>query len=226
MNTYKELLNFINEFNKNNDVEFEIDSIRIEFSKQHKLNELKQLGNWKRLLKNSNILYKLKNRLAVDEVTSAYQLEKQNIYFYNKKDETKKYRKAEMVIFGMKQYHKEPPPHSLVEKIVNMLTFKTSKVNSNIDVCFDMKIKPKINNLKAFFELKQYRSKSGKLTDTFYINSTYDNMIEKITIYNKALKNNLDGTLWRIEAKVLTPNIKCLQLPLSEFKNVISIAKG
>jgi len=195
-------------------------------SKQHKLNDIKLLGNWNKLKKNSNILYKLKNRLAVDAVTSAYQLDKQNVYFYNKKDETKKYRKSEMVIFGMKQYHKEPPLHSRVEKIVNMLTFKTSKVNSNIDVCFDMNMKPKIDNLKTFFELKQYRSKSGKLTDTFYINSTYDSMIEKITIYNKALKNNLDGVLWRIEAKILIPNIKCLQLPLSEFKNIVSIAKG
>jgi hypothetical protein len=33
-------------------------------------------------------------------------------------------------------------------------------------------------------------------------------MIEKVTIYNKAFKNRLDGILWRIEATISIPNIK------------------
>ena len=37
-----------------------IDSIRVEFSKQHKKKELDELGEWKKLKKNSNILFKLK----------------------------------------------------------------------------------------------------------------------------------------------------------------------
>ena len=52
MNTLQELENFINEFNINNNEDFAIDSIRIDFSKQHKKENLEQLGNWKKINKN------------------------------------------------------------------------------------------------------------------------------------------------------------------------------
>ena len=43
MNTLQELENFIDEFNTNNDEDFAIDTIRIDFSKQHKKENLEQL---------------------------------------------------------------------------------------------------------------------------------------------------------------------------------------
>ena len=80
MNTLQELENFINEFNLNNDEDFAIDTIRIDFSKQHKKENLEQLGNWKKINKNDKkIMNKLKKGLTDDEVTSAYQLENLNI---------------------------------------------------------------------------------------------------------------------------------------------------
>lgn len=51
-------------------------------------------------------------------------------------------------------------------------------------------------------------------------------MIDKVTIYNKALKNSLDGILWRLEATISIPNIKELALPLYEFKQIIDLARG
>ena len=73
MNTLQELENFINEFNLNNDEDFAIDTIRIDFSKQHKKQNLELLGKWKKINKNDKkILDKLKRRLTADEVTSAY----------------------------------------------------------------------------------------------------------------------------------------------------------
>lgn len=225
MNTLKELEEYIQTFNQDNDIELAIDSIRIEFNKQHKLEKIKEVGNWNRLKKNSNILNKLKNRLAIDEVTSAYQLESHNIYFYNSNKDKPKYRIAELVIFGMKQYHKDPPPQQIVETLVNMLTYKNSKIKCNIDVCFDSIAKPSIENLKAFFDVKQYTHKNGLLTDTFYLNDTYNELIEKVCIYNKALKNGLSSPLWRIEAKIHIHNIKVLFLPLHEFKQIADIAK-
>lgn len=220
MNVLQELEDFINEFNQLNDIDFEIDSIRIEFSKQYKLEKLKEVGNWSKVQKNSNILQKLKKRLAVEEVTSAYRLEKHNIYYYNKKDDTKKYRNAEMVIFGIKQYHKEPPPRNLINKILSIL-----KDVSNIDICFDMKRKPNLEVLRNQFYLKQFITKDGVPTDTYYINQTFNDMIEKFTIYDKAYKNTLKGILYRIEAKILIPNIKVLALPLHDFKNIIDLAR-
>jgi len=62
-------------------------------------------------------------------------------------------------------------------------------------------------------------------TNTYYINNPLINMIEKITIYDKAFKNSLDGVLWRIEAKVIIPNIKILALPLFELTEIINIAR-
>jgi hypothetical protein len=223
MNTLQELENFINEFNLNNDEDFAIDTIRIDFSKQHKKENLEQLGSWKKINKNDKkIMDKLKRRLTADEVTSAYQLENYNIYYYNSNKDKPKYRIATMVIFGMKQYHKEPPPQNIVTKILSIL-----KDITNIDLCFDMKQKPNLELLKKHFELKRYFDKTIKAyTDTYYINDTNILMIDKITIYNKAIKNNLEGILYRIEATILIPNIRVLSLPLNEFKQIIDLAKG
>mgnify|MGYP006141188017 CR=1 FL=1 len=51
-------------------------------------------------------------------------------------------------------------------------------------------------------------------------------MMDKVTIYNKAFKNGLDGVLWRLEATISIPNIRCLALPLQEFKQITDISKG
>ena len=222
MNTLQELENFINEFNTNNDEDFAIDTIRIDFSKQHKKENLEQLGNWKKINKNDKkIMNKLKKRLTLDEVTSAYQLENYNIYYYNSNKDKPKYRIATMVIFGMKQYHKAPPPQNIVTKIISIL-----KNITNIDLCFDMKQKPNIELLKKHFELKRYFDKKIKAyTDTYYINDTNILMIDKITIYNKAIKNNLEGILYRIEATISIPNIRVLSLPLNEFKQITDLTK-
>ena len=87
MNILTELENFINEFNELEDEDFRIDSIRIEYQKQHKQAKLNELGNWNKIDKNNQtILAKLKKRLTDNEITNAYRLEKHNIYYYNKKD--------------------------------------------------------------------------------------------------------------------------------------------
>jgi hypothetical protein len=223
MNTLQELENFINEFNVNNDEDFAIDTIRIDFSKQHKKENLEQLGSWKKINKNDKkIMDKLKRRLTADEVTSAYQLENHNIYYYNSNKDKPKYRIATMVIFGLKQYHKEPPPQNIVTKILSIL-----KDITNIDLCFDMKQKPNLELLKKNFELKRYFDKKIRAyTDTYYINDTNILMIDKITIYNKAIKNKLEGILYRVEGTISIPNIKYLALPLNEFKAITDLAKG
>ncbi len=234
MNILAELENFINEFNKNDDEDFSIDSIRIEYQKQHKQSKLNELGSWNKLGKNNQtILAKLKKRLTDNEITNAYRLEKHNIYYYNKKDtsaKNKKYRSAELVIFGMKQYHKEPPPKEITTKILSIL-----KDVTNIDVCLDIPYKPNLGKLKELFTLTPYITDNGVKTDTSYINKPEITMIDKIVIYNKQLKNNLGFPVWRVEAKIIIPNVKLLALPLYELqqltnlmsdKQALSIAKG
>ena len=228
MDILAELEDFIKEFNQDNQEDFNIDTIRITFDKQHKKDKLLQFGNWKKINKNDRrILSKLKERLRVDEITTAYQLEKHNIYYYNQSDITKKYRKATMVIFGMKQYHKDPPPYNIINNLFNMLVYGTSKVSVNIDVCSDTAIKPNIHNLMQHFTLKQYvEPKTKTPTETYYINHPNITMIEKLVIYNKRIKNNLNFNVWRVEALIGIPNIRCLALPLHELKQITDIAKG
>jgi len=221
MNILQELEDFINEFNQNNKENFAIDTIRIEYSKQHKKQKLEHLGNWSKINANDKrIVAKLKKRLTADEITSAYQLDKHNIYYYNSSTPPK-YNKATMVIFAMKQYHKDPPPHNLIKSILDILVFGTSKVSVNLDVCKDFLHKPNIKEISKRYNLKPFITKYGFVTDTRYINKPDITMIEKIVIYNKQMKNNLSFKIWRVEAKIIIPNIRLLTLPLNEFKSEI-----
>lgn len=220
MNILSEIEAFINEHNLNIDEDFAIDSIRIEFQKQYKMEKLQEVGKWHKInAKDQKIMSKLKKRLTTDEITTAYQLEKESIYYYNSSTPPK-YRQATLVIFGMKQYHKEPPKREHIIKILSIL-----KSISNIDICIDLPYKPNIEALKKHFDVERYFTKDRVPTDTHYINNPFINMIEKITIYDKAFKNSLDGVLWRIEAKVIIPNIKILALPLFELTEIINIAR-
>ena len=99
---------------------------------------------------------------------------------------------------------------------------------SHIDICKDLNCKPNIENPKKYFKLKQYVEPNTKvLTDTYYINDTKDitTLLKKVVIYNKAQKNNLKNTLWRIEANISLSNIKdkesAIWLSLNYFKDEI-----
>ena len=218
----KELEDFINEFNNDRDEDIDIDSIRIEFNKTTKLEKLKELGKWSKVSKNDKQIMKhIKSGYRDIKVTSVQKLDKLNIYYYNLPDPPK-YRKAVMVIFGLKQYHKEPPPRDIINSIIGIL-----KNISNIDVCKDLCYKPNITRLKRHFILNRY-----KLTNTYYINDTKDitELVKKVVIYNKAEKNKLDGVMWRIESNIYLSNIKdkesSLWLSLNYFKDeIINIAK-
>jgi len=213
MNILKELEDFIQDFNTLNDEDFNIDSIRVEFSKQYKLEELKKVGEWTKLKKNSPLQSKLKKRLLFDEVTSAYRYGDENIYYYNSNKDKPKYRKAVLVIFAMKQYHKDPPPRGVISNILQIM-----KDVSSVDICIDLPYKPNIEAVKRHFATTSYKA-------SLYINDTGTPMLDKIIFYDKAFKNGLQGTLWRIEAKISIHNFRALALPLYEFKQIVNLAK-
>jgi hypothetical protein len=212
-NILQEIENFLNDFNTSNGIDLAIDTIRIEFSKQHKKEALDSLGHWHKITLSSNISAKLKKRLNDDEITSAYQFEKENIYYFNSSTPPK-YRRAVMVIFGMKQYTSTAPSNHTVKSILNIL-----RDVSEIDVCFDTPIPPSLDELQKQFKVTPYK-------DSIYINTPNIQMIEKVIIYNKALKNNLDTPLWRIEFKVTIPNVRHLAIPLHYIKEVIDLTRG
>ena len=219
MQILQELEDFIQEFNSSNDEDFSIDTIRVEFSKQYKLSQLQELGKWTKVKNNSPLIPKLKKRLLEDEVTSAYRYEKENIYYYNSNRDNPKYRKAVLVIFGMKQYHKDPPPRGVIKSILQIM-----KDVSSIDVCLDLPYKPNLERLSQHFTLTPFITKNGVVTDTRYINDPDTPMLDKIIFYNKSFKNGLQGVLWRIEATISIPNFRALALPLYEFKQITDLA--
>lgn len=205
--------NYLDEFNQTHEMNLAIDTIRIDFQKQHKKKALDDLGKWHKVTPSSNISSKLKKRLK-DEITSAYQFEHDNIYYFNKKDPKGKYRNAVMVIFGMKQYTSSAPNNHTVKSILSIL-----KDVSEIDVCYDTPTPPNLEELSKRFNLTPYK-------DSRYINTPNIQMIEKVLIYNKALKNGLNAPLWRIEFKVTIPNVRDLAIPLHDMKEIIDLTRG
>lgn len=209
----EEIENYLNDFNQDHGIDLAIDTIRIEFSKQHKKEALDRLGRWRKITPNSNISAKLKKRLKEDEITSAYQLDKENIYYFNSSTPPK-YRRAIMVIFGMKQYTSSTPNIHTIKSILSTL-----KDVSELDVCYDTPTLPTLDELSKRFTLTPY-------LDSRYINTPNIQMIEKVIIYNKALKNGLNAPLWRIEFKVTIPNARYIALPLHDMKEIIDTIKG
>ena len=203
---------------------FYIDTIRIEFSLRHKQKKLDALGKWHKLKKGDFKYNQIKKRLPPKELSTVYQLDQHNIYFYRKKDRQNRIR-AFMVIFGMKQYHKDPPPKKLISQIVDILTFRvdfTKYRDFEIDLCFDTPIAPNYENLSKHFLTKEISSDRGI---TCYINSPDILMIRNVCIYDKASKNSLREPLYRYEATIHIPNPRDLSLPIDDFISLIQIGQ-
>ena len=180
------------------------------------------IGRWNKIKPNHQLFLKLQRRYEAKEITTVHQLENYNIYYFNSKK--KDYKTATLVIFGLFQYLKEPPPKKLVKEILSIMqtSVKRGRNLLNVDICYDIKSIPDITALKQFYYLTDYRNQGS----TFYINDPKILSLDKVCIYNKALKNKLDGVLWRIEATISIPNYNYLALPICEFIEIISLAKN
>ena len=217
MSILSKLKSYLNEFS----FDFEIDTIRIDFLSSKK-SKLHSIGRWNKIKPNHQLFLKLQRRYEAKEITTVHQLENYNIYYFNSKK--KNYNFATLVMFGLYQYHKAPPPAEIVKSILSIMqsSVKRGRNLLNIDICYDMKSIPDIAALKQFYYLTDYKKQGS----TFYINSTNILSMDRICIYNKSLKNKLDGTLWRIEATISIPNFNCLALPINSFIDIINLAKG
>jgi hypothetical protein len=111
----------------------------------------------------------------------------------------------------MSQYHKSPPPRALIDKILHIL-----KDVTEVDICIDNNVIPNYDELQKHYNLTPY-------FDTRYINDTDILMVEKVVIYNKQFKNNLDVLMWRMEATVSIPNLKVLAIPLNDIDDIAKI---
>ncbi len=215
------ILTKLEDYLKEFEFDFKIDTLRIDFIKSSKKDKLDSIGNWNKIKPTHQLFLKLKRRYKAEELTTVYQLENHNIYYFNSKK--KNYNFATLVMFGLFQYHKPPPPDEIINSILKIMqsSVKRGRNLLNIDICYDIKAIPNIEALNKFYYLTDYKKQGS----TFYINDTNILSMDRICIYNKALKNKLDGTLWRIEATISIPNYNCLALPINEFIEIIKLAK-
>jgi hypothetical protein len=206
------LLDNLERFNLSNQTNLNIDTLRFEYNKQYKHSKVKSLGEWLKLTDKHLLYQKLIKRLTAKELTSVYRLINEAIYYFNCSNPPK-YRKAIMIIFGITQPNKEPN-HDLINKITSLLPI------TSLDICSDSPFEPNIDNLSRAFILTKYDD------NTYYINDTGYPLLDKITIYNKQVKNRLSSPLWRMEAtiSIVTTNPDYLSLPLNEFKSIIGLA--
>ncbi len=218
MSILSELKSYLQEFN----FDFQIDTLRIDFIKTSKKSKLDKVGRWNKVKPSHQLFLKLKRRYESEELTTVYQLENYNVYYFNSRK--RDYKTATLVMFGLYQPHKAPPPAEIINSILNIMqsSVKRGRNLLNIDVCYDMKSAPDIAALKQFYYLTDYK----KQGNTFYINSTNILSMDRICIYNKGLKNKLDFNLYRIEATISIPNYNCLALPINEFIEIINLANG
>jgi hypothetical protein len=218
LNIISKLEDYLKEF----ELDFKIDTLRIDFIKSSKKSKLDSIGSWNKIKPTHQLFLKLKRRYEAEELTTVYQLENYNIYYFNSKK--KNYNFATLVMFGLFQYHKAPPPAEIINSILSIMqsSVKRGRNLLNIDICYDTKAIPNIEALKKYYYLTDYK----KQGNSFYINDTKILSMDRVCIYNKALKNRLEvGTLWRIEATISIPNYNYLALPINEFIEIISLAK-
>ncbi|WP_169943107.1 aspartate carbamoyltransferase [Campylobacter sp. RM15925] len=189
----------LTEHNRLNDSLIEVDTIRVTFHKNTKiktatklelLNEIVSLHGckWQKISKDENLYKLIHNKYRFNEklqLTNIYMLDGFNIFYANTTANDR--HKAQLEIFGLKQYHKDQPPFELINEILSVVNNVTS-----IDLCFDYALF-NLKNLNGIYKLKPYRN-------TFYINETGLSSLSKICIYDKAIKNNLPNPLYRIEA--------------------------
>jgi len=212
----------LDEFNLKYQIEFDIDTIRFKYNKTHLGKKLDKVGQWVKLAKNNHMLIKAQKREKNLKITSIYSLEKYNIHRYYFQDPPK-YKKAKLVIFGLKQYYKnmnvKKNPQKMIDNVVSVIynSVKSNKNSIEIDVCWDMPYRPKLKKLEKHYELKQYITDKGVKTDTYYINSPNLLGINRIVIYNKTSKDDLEQTLHRIEATISIYNPRDIYLPLDDF---------
>jgi hypothetical protein len=213
MNILNELENHINHLNNIFNFKFSIDTIRAKFSKKYTLERLQAIGKWQKLQKNSEIFKRVQKKEYPTKITSVHRLKNYDVYYYNYQDKFS--RLAKLVMYGLHQYEDDmsiiPIDRLLIKRLLETVgnSVLSKKDNVDIDVCYDMPSKPNIANLKPHFTLTPFWG-------SIYINEPHIMAVERVNIYNKTQKDDLQETLYRVEATVQVHNLKDIFIPLDD----------
>lgn len=133
------------------------------------------------------------------KVTNIYELENLSIFYATTKDQNNGDKKAVIEFYGLRQYHKPPPPLNLIDELLTVVNNVSS-----VDVCFDSQ---KPFNLSSF-EIISHQN-------TQYIKSELGTL-QRVYFYDKALKNSLNFPLYRAEATI----------PITDFNKSAPISQA
>ena len=122
------------------------------------------------------------------------------------------YKKARFIAYGLVSYKRELTNEA--KSLLNAI-FSLCPITS-IDLCFDTPIKP---NIDAYKLISGYYRKEQ---NTHYINAPTFYGIDKIKLYDKAIKDSLKAPLWRIEFTLpINQPLKYYEPPIESIEVVI-----
>jgi len=122
------------------------------------------------------------------------------------------YKKARFIAYGLAGYKRELT--SEAQSLLNVI-FSICPITS-IDLCFDT---PKEPNIDAYKLIGGYYRKE---INTHYINAPTYYGIDKIKLYDKALKDRLTAPLWRIEFTLLINQpLRSYELPIEDIRAIL-----
>jgi hypothetical protein len=228
MDILAELANIINTAES----QIYIDTIRATFYKKaitqkthKKIDLLKSIAKaygkkWQKLDKQTAKAVKIERRHEFKgyEIVNIYALSDLPIFYATLKTSGNEPQKALLEIYGLRQYHKAPPPKNLIGELLGVINNVSS-----LDLCFD-KDSP--------FNLEAFKDEVTSFENTKYLKN--NDTLTRVYFYDKAKKNNLNLSIYRAEAvATIAPKNKDnplslkarlnLQLPtaLDEFKSIL-----
>ena len=191
-----------------------LDTIQSYCNKIDRVERLKALGcELQKVVDSSKLSKHLKSKIKEDEtVTSGLHITNADLNFAILNTKQGDYKKAHFIAYGLKSYKKPITDEAVA--LINKV-FAICPITS-IDLACDLPTKPNRANLAMF----------GSVTDCFsskYLNNPNLYGVDRVLIYDKALKDGLDKPIWRIEFRLSLKGVKPqhYQIPIDSIDEVL-----
>ena len=194
-----------------------IDTIKSYARKKGRMEKISVLFGLKPIADNSKVSGHLKRQIKERiEITGGLYAPDAPFSFAILKDNLNDYRFAYFIAYSLKSYKEHKELSEAAKEMLERLF--TICPPSSIDICFDTPTRPDFEALGLFGEV----SKPYRHYETRYINNPNLYGIDRVVIYDKALKDSLKAPLWRIEFTLpINQPLKYYEPPIDEMDRVI-----
>lgn len=193
-----------------------IDTIESYVRKETRLLKILSFFSFKKITSSSMISAHVKHRLQTKKngLTKGFEAIDAPFSFAILKDNRNDYRYAYFVAFGLASYKKELSDDAM-QKLRRIFEICPP---SSLDICFDSQNTPDFEALALFGDITRVRN-----SQTRYLNAPNLYGIDRVIVYDKALKDGLAAPLWRIEFRCpVLQKLKHYEPPTDEMERVIS----